>query len=53
MLPWVQRTTTPVSTPGQAGKMEEVEFWAEAVAEEEATEEEVVSEEETATETWF
>ena len=46
-----ETSATPVSTPGQGGKMEEVEGEGEVVAEEEATEEEVVSEEETATET--
>ncbi len=46
-----ETSATPVSTPGQGGKMEEVEAEGEVVAEEETTEEEVVSEEETATET--
>ena len=43
-----ETSATPVSTPGQGGKMEEVEAEGEVVAEEETTEEEVVSEEETA-----
>ena len=43
-------SATPVSTPGQGGKMEEVEAEGEVVAEEETAEEAVVSEEE-ATET--
>ena len=40
-------SATPVSTPGQGGKMEEVEAEGEVVAEEETAEEAVVSEEET------
>ena len=40
-------SATPVSTPGQGGKMEEVEAEGEVVAEEETAEEAVVYEEET------
>ena len=42
-----ETSATPVSTPGQGGKMEEVEAEGEVVAEEETAEEAVVSEEET------
>ena len=42
-------SATPVSTPGQGGKMEEVEAEGEVVSEEETAEEAVVSEEETTT----